>query len=206
MPSRKGRGSLSAEVILATHNPGKLREFQELLRQAPFVIRALETQEEIIEETGSTYLENARLKAHYVARTYGLPALADDSGVEVDALGGLPGIHSARFVSDVPWINSREILVRLMAVPRSERTARMRAVVVLAWPDGRDVWAEGVVEGEIVGWPRGQEGFGIDPIFTADGIRTLAEIPQSVKNRISHRYLATRALIEKIDSHELWRR
>ncbi|WP_243239293.1 RdgB/HAM1 family non-canonical purine NTP pyrophosphatase [Sulfobacillus harzensis] len=197
---------MSAEVILATHNPGKLREFQELLRQAPFVIRALETQEEIIEETGSTYLENARLKAHYVARTYGLPALADDSGVEVDALGGLPGIHSARFVSDVPWINSREILVRLMAVPRSERTARMRAVVVLAWPDGRDVWAEGVVEGEIVGWPRGQEGFGIDPIFTADGIRTLAEIPQSVKNRISHRYLATRALIEKIDSHELWRR
>lgn len=188
---------MGTDVWLATHNPGKLREFQELLDDAPLNIRALGRHEEIIEETGTTYLENARLKAHFVAKTWGGLALADDSGVEVDALNGEPGIHSARYVSDVPWINSREILLRLMAVPRPKRTGRMRAVVVLAWPDGRDVWAEGVIEGEIVGWPRGMEGFGIDPIFSADGVHTLAEIPQQEKNRLSHRYLATQALLKR---------
>ncbi len=188
---------------LATHNPGKLREFQELLKEAPFSIRALDSREEIIEETGTTYLDNARLKAHLVATMRGGLALADDSGVEVDALHGEPGIHSARYVSDVPWINSREILLRLMAVPRPKRTGRMRAVVVLAWPDGQDVWAEGIVEGEIVGWPRGTEGFGIDPIFSTDGVHTLAEIPQQEKNRLSHRYLATQALLKKIQGMRL---
>lgn len=186
------------EVVLATHNAGKLREFQSMLKDAPFELAAFPTEQEIIEETGSTYLENARLKAHFVARTTGLPALADDSGVEVDALDGLPGLHSARFVSDIPWVNSREILLRLMAVPREKRTARMRAVLCLAWPDGHDIWAEGVVEGAIVGWPHGQGGFGVDPIFSVDGQRTLAEVSPEDKNRLSHRYRATQSLLAKI--------
>ncbi len=191
------------KVVLATHNPGKLAEFQKLLQDAPFTLEAYASDQEIIEETGTTYLENARLKAHFVARMTGMPALADDSGVEVDALDGLPGIHSARFVSSVSWINSREILLRIMSVPRAERTARMRAVLCLAWPDGHDLWSEGVVEGEIVGWPRGRFGFGIDPIFSVDGTRTLAEISAQEKNRLSHRFLATQSLLEKLRGSRL---
>ncbi len=185
-----------AEVVLATHNQGKLREFQALLRRAPFSIIPYPSEQEIIEETGTTYLENARLKAHFAAKNMNMPALADDSGVEVDAMGGLPGIHSARFVSSVPWENSREILLRLMDVPIEKRTARMRAVLVLAWPDGRDVWAEGVLEGWILDWPRGQNGFGVDPLFTVDREHSLAELPAEEKNRLSHRTKATQALLQ----------
>lgn len=185
-----------AEVVLATHNQGKLGEFQALLKPAPFSIIPYPSEQEIIEETGKTYLENARLKAHFVAKSMNMPALADDSGVEVDALDGLPGIHSARFVSSVPWENSREILLRLMDVPPAKRTARMRAILVLAWPDGRDVWAEGVLDGWILSGPRGRNGFGVDPIFTVDGEHSLAELPPDEKNRISHRTKATEALLQ----------
>lgn len=189
--------------MLATHNRGKLAEFQKLLNAAPFELDAFNSEQEIIAETGATYLENARLKAHFVAQATGLPALADDSGVEVDALHGLPGIHSARFVSDVPWENSREILTQLMAVPSVERTARMRAVLCLAWPDGQDVWAEGVLEGIILGWPKGNFGFGIDPIFSLDGKQSLAEISPEEKNRLSHRARATANLLIKLSSNSL---
>ena len=185
-----------AEVVLATHNPGKLREFQALLQAAPFSIIPYPSEQEIIEETGSTYLENARLKARFVAQSMNMPALADDSGVEVDALDGLPGIHSARFVSAVPWENSREILLRLMNVPPENRTARMRAVLVLAWPDGREVSAEGILEGRILSWPRGRNGFGVDPIFTVDGKHSLAQLPPDQKNELSHRTKATQALLQ----------
>lgn len=190
-----------AEVVLATHNQGKLREFQSLLKPAPFSIIPYPSEQEIIDETGSTYLENARLKAHFVAKSMNMPALADDSGVEVDALDGQPGIHSARFVSPVPWENSREILLRLLEVPPEKRTARMRAVLVLAWPDGRDVWAEGVLDGWILGWPRGRNGFGVDPIFTVDGEHSLAELPAEEKNRMSHRTRATEALLQILMKH-----
>jgi len=183
---------------LATHNLGKLREFQQLLDRAPFSLSAYPETDEIIDETGQTYLENARLKAHHVAKILQRPALADDSGVEVDALQGQPGIHSARFVSDNPWENSREILLRLMTVAGSKRTARMRAVLCLAWPDGRDMYAEGVLEGVILGWPRGRAGFGVDPIFSLDGRTSLAEWNPEEKNRISHRALATAALLRKL--------
>lgn len=186
--------------MLATHNKGKLSEFRELLADAPFELTLWEGDGEIVEETGDTYLANARLKAHVVAKATGRPALADDSGVEVDALGGLPGIHSARFVSEIPWQNSREILVRLMSVPDQKRTARMRAVLCLAWPDGRDIDAEGIVEGWILGWPKGQHGFGVDPIFSLDGRTALAEMSPAEKNRISHRARALRQLMIKVSA------
>lgn len=190
---------------MATHNPGKLSEFQALLRDAPFTLIPYPVTGEIVAETGVTYLENVRLKAHYVAKATARPALADDSGVEVDALGGLPGVHSADFVSQDPWGNSREILIRLMGVREPQRTARMRAVVCLAWPDGHDIWAEGILEGQILGWPKGRYGFGVDPIFSIDGQHSLAEVDPEDKNRISHRAVAIRALLTKVSAPELWR-
>lgn len=182
--------------MLASHNPGKLKEFQYLLRSLSLTLTAYPGDAEIIAETGTTYHENAALKAHAIAREHGVFALADDSGVEVDALDGAPGIHSARFVSDDPWTNTREILVRLMAVPWQERTARMRSVLCLASPDGQEWFFEGVLEGYILGWPRGHNGFGVDPIFSIDGTSSLAELPHEQKNLISHRALAATKFIE----------
>lgn len=187
------------EIVLASHNPGKLGEFQRLLAAYPVVLSApFDGTGEIVAETGATYLDNARLKAVHVARQTGRYALGDDSGVEVDALGGEPGIRSARFVSDDPWTNTREILLRLMAVPFSLRSARMVAALVLAAPDGQWLAAEGTVAGHILAWPRGGGGFGVDPIFTVDRIRSLAEADAGEKDRISHRGVAVRGLWEKI--------
>lgn len=188
---------------MATHNPGKLKEFQALFQDAPFQLVAYPEKGEIVAETGVTYLENARLKAHRVAKARGCLALADDSGLEVDALEGLPGIHTADFVSQVAWENTREILRRLLAVPYPQRTARMRATLCLAWPDGQDVFSEGVLEGRILGWPKGQNGFGVDPVFSLDGRRSLAELDPDEKNRISHRALAAKVLLEKLRSYKL---
>lgn len=194
---------MNPEVILASHNPGKFQEFRDLLATAPFAIKLYPSDQEIVEETGGSYADNARLKAHYVAGVTKNLALADDSGIEVDALDGLPGVHSARFVSSEPWENSREILLRLIAVPRSERGARMRAVLCLAWPDGREILAEGVVEGSILGWPRGQFGFGVDPVFSVDGKTSLAEWKASEKNQISHRARAVSHLLARIAQESL---
>lgn len=195
---------MDREVVLATHNPGKLKEFQHLLKDAPFHLVPYPYPGEIIAETGTTYLENARLKAHAAAQKTGVWALADDSGVEVDALGGLPGLISAHFVSQSPWENTREILTRLMETPDWARTACMRAVLCLASPGGTDMWAEGVLQGVILGWPRGHGGFGVDPVFSVDGATALAEMDPAEKNRISHRALATKALLLKISSYKLW--
>ncbi|PSR28532.1 MAG: non-canonical purine NTP pyrophosphatase [Sulfobacillus thermosulfidooxidans] len=183
-------------IILASHNPGKLQEFRRLF--ASTNIRLILDDfggKEIVEETGTTYHENAELKARAVARRTGHWALADDSGVEVDALGGQPGIHSARFVSDNSWENTREILLRLLDVPWPQRTARMRAVLCLASPDGLVFFAEGVVEGRILTWPKGQAGFGVDPIFSIDGETSFAQWSQELKDRVSHRGMAVQGII-----------
>ncbi len=183
-------------MMLATHNPGKLAEFQALLGKLPITLTAYPGEGEIVEETGTTYWENAALKAHALAEQHGVVALADDSGVEVDALDGAPGIDSANFVSENPWINSREILLRLIDVPWQKRTARMRSVLCLVSPEGQEWFFEGVLEGQILGWPRGHNGFGVDPIFSVDGQTSLAELPHDEKNAISHRGLAVMRLME----------
>lgn len=186
-------------IILASHNPGKLEEFRRLFTSTS--VRLLLDDfggHEIVEETGRSYRENAELKARKVAERTGHWALADDSGVEVDALGGLPGIHSARFVSNDPWENTREILLRLLSAPWSERTARMRAVLCLASPDGHVFFSEGVVEGRILTWPKGQAGFGVDPIFSIDGETSFAEWNQEYKDRVSHRGMAVQGIIPVI--------
>jgi len=188
-------------LVLATANPGKVAELRELVAQwePPADVLTLATFPAVIlpEETGETYAENAAAKARAVAAATGLPALADDSGLEVDALGGAPGVRSARWAG--PRATDAERIARLLAalsgVPLARRTARFRAVVALAWPDGRLVTAEGSVTGRIGELPAGRGGFGYDPVFVADELdTTFAAAPAAAKGRVSHRARAVRAL------------
>jgi XTP/dITP diphosphohydrolase len=185
-------------LLLATTNPGKIRELRDLLAGCGWeILTPLDMGLTLhVEETGQTYAENARLKAEAYARASGLVALADDSGLEVDALGGAPGLHSARYAGqDTTHADKMEaLLAELRDVPDERRTARFRAVIVIATPDGRTFQAEGVCEGHIARAPRGAGGFGYDPIFLiAGGSRTMAELTAEEKNRVSHRARAAAA-------------
>ncbi len=186
-------------LLLATNNLGKVREFRRLLAAEGFTALtpgeagiALE-----VEETGHTYEENARLKAVAFANAAGRLALADDSGIEVDALDGGPGMYSARFggpgLDDVA--RTALLLEKLDGLPDERRTARYRAVVALAWPGGACHCFEAVQEGAIAHAPRGDRGFGYDPVFIADGSRVQAELSDEEKDRISHRGQAVRAAL-----------
>jgi len=186
-------------LVVATGNAGKLREIRALLEptgwQALSLAEAGIDHAEVV-ETGRSYLENAVAKAVAVAHASGLPALADDSGLEVDALGGRPGVTSARYGG--PLLTDRERSARLLRdledVPRARRQARFRSIVVLALPHGERYVREGLLEGRIAEAPRGENGFGYDPVFEiADG-RTLAEIGDE-KQQISHRSRALRAMM-----------
>ncbi len=186
-------------LLVATHNKGKLREYKELLRDLPVRLVYLDEVgiHEDVPETGSTFEENAVQKATAYARLSGLVTLADDSGLEVDALGGRPGIHSARYAgpnaSDEDRI--RKLLAELEGVPPEQRTARFRCVIAVASPEGDVIIAQGTVEGVIADAPRGHHGFGYDPIFyLPDRGCTMAELPPEEKNRISHRARAAEAI------------
>ena len=185
-------------LLLATNNPGKVREFRRLLADGPFdVVTPAELGIALdVDETGTTYAENATLKAKAFAEAGNCLALADDSGVEVDALGGGPGMYSARYGGpglDDPGRTSL-MLRELGPTLPAGRTARYRAVVALARPGTSDVELfEGVQEGSIGFEPRGERGFGYDPIFLVDGKRTQAEISDGEKDQISHRGKAVRA-------------
>ncbi len=154
-----------------------------------------------VEETADTYLENALMKARAVARASGLPALSDDSGIEVDALGGGPGPRSARYAGEREGDerNLRQLMRAVAGIPSSGRTARYRCVAALAFPDGRETHAEGVCEGTLTSKARGTGGFGYDPIFVPAGWdRTMAELTPKEKDRISHRGRAFRALRDEL--------
>jgi XTP/dITP diphosphohydrolase len=189
------RGALAAR--LASVNPGKTRELGALL--APrIVLSPPPAGFAMPEETGRTYEENALVKARALARATGEPALGDDSGIEVDALGGRPGIHSARYAP-----TDRERIARLLAeiagVPRERRGARFRCVLALVFPGGRELSAEGVCEGEIATAPRGSGGFGYDPVFLIPALgRTVAELIPDEKARVSHRAAAARRLLGRL--------
>lgn len=179
-------------LLIATHNRGKLMEYQELLGELDIELLTLDDVgiQEDVEETGATFEENARLKADAYARTSGLLTLADDSGLEVDALGGEPGVYSKRYAGDGKSDAERNeyLLEKLSAVPEAERTARFRCVIVIADAQGHTWVTEGTCEGEIAFEPRGTNGFGYDPIFVVAGAkRHLAEFSSGEKNRISHR-------------------
>jgi XTP/dITP diphosphohydrolase len=187
-------------AAVASRNRGKIREILTICADWPVRWRTVENDPgpwPDIEETGSSYLENALLKARGVAGALGVPALADDSGIEVDALGGAPGPRSARFAG--PRASDRDNLERLIelirAVPEVGRSARYRCLAVLAFPEGEELIGEGTCEGTLITEPRGSEGFGYDPIFVPSGrAETMAELPAEEKDRISHRGRALRAL------------
>ncbi len=158
-----------------------------------------------VEETGDTLSANARLKAEVVAAATGLPAVADDTGLEVDALEGAPGVRSARYSGGGPEANVALLLENLRGVEPSRRTARFRTAVVLAWPSGESIEVDGVVEGLIASRPVGDFGFGYDPVFEpleGDG-RTFAEMDADEKHAISHRGRSLRALAEALLSSDL---
>jgi XTP/dITP diphosphohydrolase len=186
------------EILIATQNPGKVREFRLLLASLKTRLRFLSELRLQVEvpEDGATYIDNASQKALTYALASGLLTLADDSGLEVDAMGGTPGIHSARYAPGRDTDRVTALLVQLRDVPWEQRTARFRCVVAIATPTGELYSAEGVCEGLIAFEPKGQGGFGYDPIFyLPEYDRTMAQLPQAEKNRISHRARAVEAAL-----------
>jgi len=184
-------------VVLATGNAHKAEEVAAILGGGWRV----EVRDPDVEETGTTFEENALLKAAAVGAATGELAIADDSGIEVDALDRRPGIHSARWTDEGDWIP--RILRELDAVPGAARTGRYVAAAAAVWPDGFEVVVRGVVEGHVADAPRGEGGFGYDPIFVpeeGDG-RTFAEMTADEKHAMSHRGRAFRALVEHLDRH-----
>lgn len=189
-------------LVVATHNKGKLEEISALL--APFSVAVVSAGELGLAEpaeTEDTFIGNARIKAHFAAKASGLPALADDSGITVDGLGGAPGVYTA------DWAETPTGRDFVMAMGRTwealeavsapyPRTAQFRCTLVLAWPDGHDEVFEGVMPGQVV-WPmRGDQGHGYDPIFQPEGFDvTFGEMDRWEKNRISHRADAFRKLV-----------
>ncbi len=194
------------KLLIATHNPGKAKEYEELLAGLPLELTypAQEGLDMEVAETGASFAENARLKAAAYARASGLVALADDSGLEVDALGGEPGIHSARYAGTGASDKERYrlLLEKLREVPWEERTARFRCVIAVATPGGQVHTAEGICEGIIAFAPKGEHGFGYDPVFYLQEYgKTMADLPPETKNKISHRARAVqraREILEEI--------
>ena len=184
-------------LVLATANPHKAAEIAGLLPGFELVARPESVGE--VAETEDTLEGNARLKAGAVAAVAGEPAVADDTGLEVDALGGRPGVFAARYAGeDATYAdNVAKLLEELAEVAASDRRARFRTVALVAWPDGREVAAHGVVEGHIAAEPRGTSGFGYDPVFVPDGGdgRTFAEMTIGEKAAVSHRARAFAALV-----------
>lgn len=194
---------LGPQVVLATGNPGKAREIAALLAPAGLeVVSQAGFGLSSADETGATFIENALLKARHAAAGSGLPAIADDSGLVVDALGGAPGIHSARYSADgSDAANVRKLLAALDGLPENRRRARFVCVAVLLRHPGDPlpIVCEGRWEGIIATTPRGDEGFGYDPVFVPLGERrSAAELPPGEKNRLSHRGRAFGALLERL--------
>jgi XTP/dITP diphosphohydrolase len=185
-----------AKLLIATHNQGKLREFAHIFGGLGLEVCSLADLgiSDEVEETGATFAENARLKAEAYCALSGLPTLADDSGLEVAALNGAPGVYSARYGGLKGEAQLRYLLEQMKDVPWHARLARFVCVIALAHPDGRLAYAEGYLPGVIELEPRGSGGFGYDPLFyLLDQNVTLAELPAEQKNQISHRAQATQA-------------
>jgi len=188
------------KIILATQNMGKIRELQELLVDENIeVLSLLDIPDwEDVEENGVTFVDNAALKAREAVQRTGLIALADDSGLEVDALDGAPGVYSARYAGETKnnERNIDKLLHLLETIPEDKRTARFRCALVMATPFGEEYLTEGAVEGRILTQRRGADGFGYDPVFyLPEFARTMAELTMTEKNTLSHRAQAFRKVI-----------
>lgn len=192
------------KLLVATHNQGKVVEFAEMLHDLAIEWLSLDEVgvERDVEETGSTFRENSVLKAQAYAAETGLLTLADDSGLEVDALGGAPGVYTARYGGEGLTAVQRyqKLLYDIKTVPDPQRTARFRCVIVLAAPDGTILGeSEGVCEGRIAQTPAGDNGFGYDPVFYLPQFnKTMAQLPAAQKHQISHRGRAVQAIVPRL--------
>jgi XTP/dITP diphosphohydrolase len=189
--------------VLATANPDKAREISEIIGDHIALIPRPDDVPDV-DETGDTLVDNARLKARALVAATGHPAIADDTGLEVDALGGAPGVRSARYAGE-PSDAAANVALLLANLERStgdDRRARFRTVAVAAWPDGAEVVAQGTVEGTIAPAARGSAGFGYDPVFVPDegGGATFAEMTAEAKHAISHRGRAFRDLARALSA------
>jgi XTP/dITP diphosphohydrolase len=189
-------------IVLATKNQGKIREFEALLKPFNIAVKGLDQFPQVgdIPEDGETFEDNARFKAGETARLTGLIAVADDSGLLVDALDGAPGVYSARYAGEPsdPPANNAKLLRELEGVPEEKRTARFVCVMAAATPEGREIWVRGVWEGRIATELSGREGFGYDPLFFDPELAvTAACMAPEVKNARSHRGRAVAALLER---------
>ena len=204
------------KIIAATKNPGKLREFKRLAKARPMEIEGLELHPDVLmpPETGTTYMENAAIKARTAAHGLGIAAFGDDSGLEVDAIDGLPGVYSARFGS--PDGNAEKNIAKLLGIMKGvedgKRSARFRACLVLVYPDKdhpggwKEQAFEGVFEGSIARQPAGERGFGYDPIFISPQHGTcVAGLTDEQKDLISHRGRAMRKMLDFIEKNLLAR-
>jgi XTP/dITP diphosphohydrolase len=192
-------------LVLATGNSGKAAEIADVLTGVELLPRPEHVPEPV--EDADTLLDNARIKAQALADATGEAAVADDTGLEVEALDGAPGVLTARYAGeDVTYEdNWRKLLSELDGV--TNRRARWRTVALVRWPDGREVWAEGTCDGTIAQQARGEQGFGYDPVFVPDegDGRTFAELTRDEKNAVSHRGRAFRALAVELEHHLLER-
>jgi XTP/dITP diphosphohydrolase len=193
-------------MVVASANPDKAAEILAILGKVPGLeLVPRPTNVPDVEEDGDTLVDNARLKARALVEATGLPAVADDTGLEVEALGGAPGVYSARYAGDHATYadNVAKLLDELRkagAIEPEQRNAKFRCVALVAYPDGDDIWVAGEVTGHITAAPAGDAGFGYDPVFAPDGLggRTFAEMDTSEKHEISHRGRAFRALAEHL--------
>ena len=188
-------------LILATHNPDKVREFERILAPLSVSVRTARLSE--AEETGTTFEENAQIKAEAALRETGLPAVADDSGIAVDALDGAPGVYSARYAGPgaTNEDRNRKLLEALSDVPNEKRGAKFVCAICCAFPNGNRITARGECRGTIAFAPMGGEGFGYDPVFLV-GEKSFGEICGEEKDRISHRGKALREFAEKLKQYK----
>ena len=192
-------------MIVATRNRGKTREIREALKGLGVRIRSLSDFSNVpeIEENGKTFVDNALKKARYYTKYFGKVTLADDSGLEVDLLKGLPGIYSARYAGEKASSqeNNEKLLREMEGVPISKRGARFKCVIAVVSPDGREILAEGVCRGRIGFREKGRRGFGYDPLFVLPNYgKTMAQLSLKEKNKISHRGKALRKIRKMIQS------
>ena len=195
------------QIILATHNRGKMKEMSSILAHLPVTLLTLDDFPQIgeIPETGETLKENAFIKAETVHQKTGLPALADDTGLEVDALDGAPGVHSSRYDGETATFedNCRKMMQEMDGIPAEERTARFHTVIAFVSNSGNE-WTEGMVEGRILEKKQGDGGFGYDPLFYYPPLKkTFAELNSEQKNNISHRGKALRNFCQILEKRIL---
>lgn len=200
---------IKTKLLLSSRNQGKVREFAAFFAELGWQIEAVPADAPEVVEDGDTFAANAIKKAEQIAAYYHCPVIADDSGIEVDALNGRPGVYSARYAGEhaTDEQNNEKMLRELQGVAPEDRTARFISAIALARPGQETLVSFGTVEGTVLEVPRGTDGFGYDPLFLVTSLnQTLAEIPLAEKNRISHRAQALRGMVDMLkaesEAHE----